>query len=158
MARLVLAEGTGALGTALYAFLTKLPGIDEVVRVENQSELQPLVNQTHPDFILLSTRLMGEELLPTIAGLMDARPDVKVLVASTDNDSRLALRVLEAGAHGYLLVDHAVEELERAIGTLLRNRTYLSPGIAGAPRHTQRGADRDRGRISEAPVRGGLLR
>lgn len=143
MARLVLAERTGVLGTALHAFLNNMPGIEEVVRLDAPQEVLPQVAQKHPDFVLLSSRLMGEELLPTITHLADTCPDVMVLVVSTDNDSRLALRALEAGARGYLLAERAVEDLQDAIDALLRKRNYLSAGIAGIPRRSKKRSDGD---------------
>jgi DNA-binding NarL/FixJ family response regulator len=39
--------------------------------------------------------------------------------------------MFHAGATGYMLKDHAFEELARAIRTLVSNRVYVSPGIAG---------------------------
>jgi DNA-binding NarL/FixJ family response regulator len=39
--------------------------------------------------------------------------------------------MLRAGASGYLLKHCAFEELVDAIGTVMRNETYLSPAIAG---------------------------
>ncbi len=43
-------------------------------------------------------------------------------------------RQLSAGASGYMLKDRANEELGDAIRTIVSNRTYLSPGIAGMER------------------------
>ena len=58
-------------------------------------------------------------------------PDVKVLVVSFHSDSRFVIRMLHAGASGYMLKDHAYEELAPAIRTIISNKTYISPGIAG---------------------------
>jgi DNA-binding NarL/FixJ family response regulator len=37
--------------------------------------------------------------------------------------------MIKAGACGYLLKDHAFEELVRAIQTVVENRVYLCPGL-----------------------------
>ena len=54
-----------------------------------------------------------------------------MLVVSFYSDNRFVLRMLYAGASGYMLEDYAYEELALAIRTVVSNHMYVSPGIAG---------------------------
>ncbi len=58
-------------------------------------------------------------------------PEVKVIMLSMHSDRQMVADALQAGASGYLLKDCEFEELVRAIETVVMNRTYLSPEIAG---------------------------
>jgi DNA-binding NarL/FixJ family response regulator len=57
-------------------------------------------------------------------------PEVKVIALSMHSDSLFVLNMLKAGASGYLLKDCALEELVKAIRTVVDQKTYLSPGIS----------------------------
>ena len=46
------------------------------------------------------------------------------------SDSLFVINMLKAGASGYLLKDCALEDLVRAIRTVVGHKTYLSPGIS----------------------------
>jgi len=57
-------------------------------------------------------------------------PGVKVVALSMHSDSLFVLNMLKAGASGYLLKDCALEELVKAIRTVVAQKTYLSPGVS----------------------------
>ena len=92
-------------------------------------------NQTskmfRPDIIVLDANFVdlngNQQLYRWIPGM----PDVKVLITSFHSDSRFVLRMLHGGASGYMLKDRAGDELVSAVRTVMANRTYISPGIAG---------------------------
>jgi two-component system response regulator NreC len=57
-------------------------------------------------------------------------PGVKVLTLSMHSDSLFVLNMLNAGASGYLLKDCALEELVKAIRTVVTRKIYLSPNLS----------------------------
>ena len=59
------------------------------------------------------------------------QPLTRVLCLSSHSDPVMVEAMLEAGASGYQLKDHAVDELVRAIEVVMANETYLSPRVAG---------------------------
>ena len=56
-------------------------------------------------------------------------PDVKVVALSTYSDKHYVLRMLEAGAWGYVLKSAAYDELRSAVQAVSEGNKYLSPGI-----------------------------
>ena len=58
-------------------------------------------------------------------------PAVKVIALSRHSDRRYVLRMLEAGASGYVLKAAAYDELRRAIQVVSQGKSYLSPDITG---------------------------
>ena len=57
-------------------------------------------------------------------------PDIPVLVLSIYSEDQYALRVLKAGASGYLTKESAPEELIAAIRKLSRGGKYISSSLA----------------------------
>jgi DNA-binding NarL/FixJ family response regulator len=53
------------------------------------------------------------------------------LAVSAQRDSRLVLRIIHAGANGFMITDRASEELAAAIKTITTGGVFLSQGIAG---------------------------
>lgn len=59
-------------------------------------------------------------------------PDVKVLIVSMHNETRLIMESFAAGASGYLLKGSALLEVCTALRSILTGRKYISPDIADA--------------------------
>ena len=94
-------------------------------------EIKHAIKEARPDVIVVAPGVVHANVLSLMRDLVSVVPAPKILVVATDNDSRLALRAVEAGASGYLLAEYAFDELEEAVETVMNGRTYLSPGIAG---------------------------
>ncbi len=69
----------------------------------------------------------GLEALPEIK---EKHPKLPVLVLSAYPEDQYALRVLKAGASGYLMKESASEELITAVRRVLLGKKYITPSIA----------------------------
>jgi len=111
--------------------LEKERDMNVVAEAEDIVSTVHLLSGLKPDVIVIDSGLVNlygnHQLSRCIVGM----PDVKVLVVSFHSDSRFVIRMLHAGASGYMLKDCAYEELALAIRTIVSNKTYISPGIAG---------------------------
>src|ERR1039457_3090829 len=56
-------------------------------------------------------------------------PRIPVLVLSADEEDQFAVRVLKAGAGGYMTKESAPGELAKAIRKILAGGRYLSPAL-----------------------------
>ena len=84
-----------------------------------------------PDLILMDVlmpKLNGIEATRRIAA---ERGPSRILCLSASADERRVTAALEAGAAGYLLKSGDLDELERAVRTVLRGQIFLSPEVAG---------------------------
>lgn len=98
-----------------------------------------LAPELKPDVIVLASGLSKQEGIKALRQVAAALPKTKILAVSQHADSPFVVRMLHAGASGYMLVEGAFEELARAIRTVVKNRTYVSPGIAGIARERNNG-------------------
>jgi CheY-like chemotaxis protein len=82
------------------------------------------------DIALLDISLPGKSGLEMLKELRAEWPSLPVLVLSAHPEDQFALRVLKAGAGGYLTKDSAPEELAKAINKILAGGRYVSPALA----------------------------
>jgi len=59
-----------------------------------------------------------------------ALPDIQVLILSMHDDQAYILKIIQAGASGYILKDVSSTELVKAIETVHQGNTYFSSGAS----------------------------
>jgi DNA-binding NarL/FixJ family response regulator/HPt (histidine-containing phosphotransfer) domain-containing protein len=82
------------------------------------------------DIALLDITLPGKSGLDLLKELKAEWPTLPVLVLSGHPEDQFAVRVLKAGAGGYLTKESAPEELAKAIHKILAGGRYVSPALA----------------------------
>jgi DNA-binding NarL/FixJ family response regulator len=107
------------------------------------SARQQLQTHTDIDLVLLDLHLPGSHGLAGLASLRGEFPAVAVAMISAHEDPRTIRRALEFGASGYLLKSADLDELTRALGTVLEAKTYVPPALQLAV-NSQRSAPQDR--------------
>ncbi len=84
-----------------------------------------------PDVVLLDINMPGMDGFETAARLRDKHPDVKVLAVSMLGDEESIVRMIRAGARGYVLKDASADELRTALDTLCEKGVYYSEMVTG---------------------------
>ena len=82
------------------------------------------------DVALLDITLPGKNGLDLLKELKIVWPKLPVLVLSAHPEDQFALRVLKAGAEGYMTKESAPEELVKAVRKILAGGRYVSPTLA----------------------------
>jgi two-component system NarL family response regulator len=94
-------------------------------------EVAGLVEEQRPDVVLLDGRLpdmSGPEVCRT---LIEAYPDLKVIILSTFTDDELVEASVKAGAKGYVVKDVEDFGLKQSIRDVIQGRSVLAPEVAG---------------------------
>jgi two-component system invasion response regulator UvrY len=82
------------------------------------------------DFILLDISMPGRNGLDTLKQIRSDGNKTPVLILSVQPEDQYAIRVLKAGANGFLNKDSAPEELLIAVRQVLNGKNYISANIA----------------------------
>jgi two-component system nitrate/nitrite response regulator NarL len=83
-----------------------------------------------PDIVLLDIDLPKLSGLNVTEILRKEMPQVKVLVLSMYQRAEYLVRILQAGARGYVLKDASPDDLVKAIETVNAGETFFSPEVA----------------------------
>ncbi|MEA2064457.1 MAG: hybrid sensor histidine kinase/response regulator transcription factor, partial [Gemmatimonadota bacterium] len=102
-------------------------GIDEA---SNGQEVLDRVWKNNYDVIVLDLSMPGISGLDVLKQLRSEKCPIPVLVLSRYPEEQYAVRVLKAGADGYLTKESAPEELVNAIKKVALGGQYISPSLA----------------------------
>ncbi len=101
-----------------------------VGEAENAREALSAVSRTACDAVVLDITLPDASGLEVLTQLKRDRPALPVLIMSIHEEELYALRVLKAGASGYLMKNSVPEELITAIRKITAGGKYISPSLA----------------------------
>ena len=107
-------------------------------------ELLDVVRRELPRCVVLDYSMPKLDAPQAIERLLAEHKHLKVLVLTVHENVHYAVRVLEAGAHGYMIKSAAVDELVEAINTVSRGDVYISPKVSPAVWSQLRRPKRDR--------------
>jgi DNA-binding NarL/FixJ family response regulator len=93
-------------------------------------EANRLIRQRRPHLLLIEPFLENRDALRWIKDLATEFPGIRILIVSQQSELIYAERALQAGASGYWMKNSSVEELMRAIETVLAGKIYASQTIA----------------------------
>lgn len=82
------------------------------------------------DIVISDLSMPGRNGLETLKSLKSEFPNTPVLILSMHPEDLYAIRVLKAGASGYMTKESAPDELIKAIRLILNGRKYITPGVA----------------------------
>ena len=96
----------------------------------NGVDLLSRVRQRDFDVVLLDLTMPGMEGIDVLKQLKIEKPHLPVIILTIHPESQYALRILKAGASGYLTKASASDELIEAIRKVNRGGKYISTSLA----------------------------
>lgn len=82
------------------------------------------------DVVICDLSMPGRSGLEALQQIKEARPELPVLIMSIHPEDQYALRVLKAGASGYLNKERIHNELVPAIKTVKLGKKFITPSVA----------------------------
>ncbi len=123
---------------SLESLISKLDQYEVLAILKNGKELTQyyLHKRKKPDLILLDVKMPVMDGVQTMQWLKDNQPDQKVLALTMEDDEETIIKMLRAGAKGYLLKDIHPENFEFAMKMVIEQGFYYSGRIESALRHS----------------------
>ena len=101
-----------------------------VASVPNGQAAVEYVRTHHVDLMVVDLRMPGMDGLDVLKQLKIEKPRIPVIILTVHPEAQYALRILRAGASGYLTKESVSSELIAAIRKVHRGGKYISPSLA----------------------------
>lgn len=93
-------------------------------------ELLAKIQNYKYDVVLLDISMPGKDGLITLREIKQNKPDLPVIIFTVYPEEQYAIRVLKAGAAGYINKQTEPQEIITAIRRVVEGKKYISPSLA----------------------------
>ena len=124
--RILVTDDHPIFRSGLKETLLKESDVDFVGEAETGQKALELARKQRWDVVILDITMPGKGGFEVLQELRRELPKLPVLILSAHPEDQLALRLLKAGAAGYLTKDKAPQVLLAAIRKVLRGEKYVS--------------------------------
>jgi len=130
MIKVLIADDHQMMREGLKQILSDTDDIDPSNEAKDGLEVLKMIEDDKFDVVLLDISMPGMNGLDVLKQLKITKPNLNVLILSMHPEDQYAVRLLKAGASGYLNKDDAPEELIAAIRQVSSGRKYIGPSLA----------------------------
>jgi DNA-binding NarL/FixJ family response regulator len=128
--RILVVDDHPVVREGLTSALGDEPEFEVVGAVGSAEEARAVVRSLQPDVVLLDLELPDRNGVEAIPDLLQANPQVGVLVLTAYDTEERVVGAVRAGARGYLLKGAPLDEIGRAIRAVAGGGSYLEPRVA----------------------------
>lgn len=128
--RILLVDDHPLVLDGINARLEEEEGIRVVGQACNGKEALALAQTIQPDVVLMDITMPIMGGLEATELFKDLHPTIRILALSMHDDQEYILKMIQAGASGYILKDVSSIELIKAIETVHQGNTYFSSGAS----------------------------
>ncbi|MBL8125124.1 MAG: response regulator transcription factor [Blastocatellia bacterium] len=130
MIRVLIADDHTIVRHGLRQILSSEQDMAVSAEAQNGQEVLDIVRRERVDVVVLDISMPGRNGLETLKELKRHHPGIAVIVLSMHPKDQYAVRVIKAGASGYITKESAPSELVVAIRKACRGEKYIDPEIA----------------------------
>lgn len=129
--KILIADDHKMFREGIRALLEKEKNIQVVAEAGTAEEIYNKLNQYPVDIILMDIDLGQSSGIEVTEVVISQFPEMKILALSMHNDQAYVVKILEAGAKGYILKNTGKEEMLNAIHAVARGDSYFSNEVSG---------------------------
>jgi two-component system, NarL family, invasion response regulator UvrY len=129
MVKVLLVDDHPVVRRGVREILSDEPDID-ILETADGHECARLIQEGSINLVILDLDLPGKNGLDLLKEIKRKRPDLPVLILSIYPEEQFAVRVLKAGASGFVSKDAAPQELVKAVRKILGGGKHVSQRIA----------------------------
>lgn len=130
MIRALIVDDHAIVREGLIRILHEARGITVGGEAENGIEALKMMRTEKWDIVLLDISMPEKNGIDTLKQIMCGNKNAKVLILSMYPEDQHAVRLIKAGASGYLTKEAAPELLVDAIRKVVAGKKYISPALA----------------------------
>lgn len=130
MINIYIADDHPLIREGFKKIISKEIDMDVVGEAQNSETLLKDLESLYVDILILDLKMPGKGGMELIKELRDIYPQLLILVVSALSEENYAVRSLKMGANGFISKTQAINELVKAIRSILSRGKYISTNVA----------------------------
>jgi len=130
MIRILIADDHNVVRQGLALILENVHGMKVVASCASGSEAMSWLIRNDCDVALIDIAMPGMNGVDLLRHLRKEKPRLPVLILSAYPEDQYAVRLIRAGASGYLNKECAPDEVVSAVRCVLSGKRHISPAVA----------------------------
>ena len=130
MTKILIADDHSVVREGLKQILSAKSDMAVTAEASTGHEVLQQIEKNNFDLVVLDISMPGRGGLDILKEIRNKRPKLPVLILSMYPEEQYAVRVLKAGASGYMTKESAPNELLNAIKQISKGKKYVSPSLA----------------------------
>lgn len=127
--KIILADDHQLILDGMRTMLQGIPEFLIVAEVRNGQEALEAARKMEFDLILMDIEMPGCNGIEATRILLEEQPEAKVLALTMFNEKGIIVKVMEAGAKGYVLKNAHFQELVEAIKKVASGQNFISSDV-----------------------------
>jgi two-component system, NarL family, response regulator NreC len=127
--RVLVVDDHAVVRTGLRRVLDAEADIETVGEAPNAERAVFEALETKPDVVVMDVVMPGKTGIEGMPALLQALPDVRVLMLSMQDDPQYVREAFEAGASGYVLKEAADTDVVDAVRAVAAGERYVHPAL-----------------------------
>jgi two-component system response regulator NreC len=130
--RILIADDHSLIRAGLRALLESIPDLEIVGEAEDGITLLSQVAEFKPDIVLMDISMPGLSGVEATCRVREISPATRILALTVHEDESIVRKMIQAGAHGYLIKRASDSDLLQAIRVVVQGYIYVHPALTGA--------------------------
>ena len=130
--KVVLADDHAVVRAGVKAVLSSARDIQVIGEVSNGRDAVAMVERLNPDVVVMDLSMGEMDGITATKELIAGETRAKILILTMHSEDAYLVKVLEAGANGYLLKSAADRELVDAVRAVAHGDVYMQPSATRA--------------------------
>lgn len=130
MTKVLIVDDHAVVREGLKQILAEAPSMEVLSETATGEEALEKIASEHCDVVVLDISLPDMSGLEVLKQIKSQHPQIGVLVLTIHPEEQYAVRVLQAGASGYMTKETAPDELVAAIQKIAQGGRYVSSTLA----------------------------
>lgn len=128
--KILLADDHGIVRAGIRRLLRDEPDIEVVGETDTASAALLMVRKEAWDVVVMDINMPGQSALDVLRLIKLEKPELPVIILTMHSEEQYAVRMLKAGAAGYVTKASAADYLLAAIRKVAEGGTYISAALA----------------------------
>jgi two-component system, NarL family, invasion response regulator UvrY len=130
MIKVIIADDHSVVRQGLRQIISEVSNMEISDEAENGNELFQKILKNQYDIIILDIKMPGTNIIDLIKNIKLHKAHIPILILSMYPEEQYAVRVIKAGASGYLTKESAPNELVNAIQKIANGGKYINAKLA----------------------------